>query len=88
MTAILGAATKVIAAVTVLLAVVYLLFLSLVRPLEPNPDLPTFADVQERLEAGETTAMQQGMPATSEADFQALEERLRKDWEQQRQQNQ
>lgn len=54
MTSILGAATKMIAALTIILALVYVLFVSLVGPLQPDPDVPTFAGVQNRLETGET----------------------------------
>lgn len=48
---ILGAATKVIAVFTILLAAVYFLFTPSLQPLKPNPDAPTFADVQAELRA-------------------------------------
>ena len=84
MTSILGAATKMIAAVTIVLAVVYALFLYLVRPMEPNPDAPTFADVQERLRAGETAdadiqvmmEMQRELSAADPEDRQAIRQRM------------
>lgn len=57
MSAILRGATRTIAALTIILAVLYFLFFAFAGPERPNPGAPTFADVRQRLEAGETTDM-------------------------------
>lgn len=82
MPSILGTATKMIMVVTILLGIVYLAYFLFVGPLEPDPNAPTFADVQKRLEAGETTEWR----SYTEAELRAIEERSRQIMEQQRKQ--